>query len=157
MEELRIKCPACGVILDVKNSKNEAVKRIACPSCKTTLDIAFHEETKVDFQIGSLFFGDARYELKEGTNVIGRKHPSSKADIQIATGDPLLQTEHACVNVIRLKNGDGKCVLNGLPSLYSSADGCCVSVAGLPLVEGDEVLLQSGDEIQLGETIIIYK
>lgn len=157
MEELRIKCPACGVILDVRNSKNEAVKRIVCPSCKTTLDIAFHEETKVDFHIGSLFFGDARYELKEGTNVIGRKHPSSKADIQIATGDPLLQTEHACVNVIRLKNGDGKCVVKGLPPTISSEGECHVSVAGQELVEGDEVLLQRGDEIQLGETILIYK
>lgn len=46
MEELRIKCPSCGVILDVRNSKNEAVKRITCPNCKKHLAVTFHEEPK---------------------------------------------------------------------------------------------------------------
>lgn len=44
MEELRIKCPSCGIILDVRNSKNEAVKRIVCPNCKKQLAVTFHEE-----------------------------------------------------------------------------------------------------------------
>lgn len=44
MEELRIKCPSCGIILDVRNSKNEAVKQIVCPNCKKHLAITFHEE-----------------------------------------------------------------------------------------------------------------
>ena len=44
MEELRIKCPSCGIILAVRNSKNEAVKRITCPSCKKQLAVTFHEE-----------------------------------------------------------------------------------------------------------------
>lgn len=46
MEELRIKCPSCGIILDVRNSKNEAVKRITCPNCKKHLAVTFHEEPK---------------------------------------------------------------------------------------------------------------
>ena len=46
MEELRIKCPSCGIILDVRNSKNEAVKRITCPNCKKQLAVTFHEEPK---------------------------------------------------------------------------------------------------------------
>lgn len=46
MEELRIKCPSCGVILDVRNSKNEAVKRITCPNCKKQLAVTFREEPK---------------------------------------------------------------------------------------------------------------
>lgn len=46
MEELRIKCPSCGVILDVRNSKNEAVKRITCPNCKKHLAVTFREEPK---------------------------------------------------------------------------------------------------------------
>ena len=44
MEELRIKCPSCGIVLEVKNSKNEAVKRIICPNCKKQLAVTFHEE-----------------------------------------------------------------------------------------------------------------
>lgn len=41
MDQLRIKCPSCGIILEVKNSKNEAVKRITCPNCKKQLAVNF--------------------------------------------------------------------------------------------------------------------
>ena len=33
MEVKRVKCSNCGIILEVKNSKNEAVKLITCPQC----------------------------------------------------------------------------------------------------------------------------
>ena len=46
MEELRIKCPSCGIVLEVRNSKNEAVKRIVCPNCKKQLAVTFREEPK---------------------------------------------------------------------------------------------------------------
>ena len=46
MEELRIKCPSCGIVLAVRNSKNEAVKRITCPNCKKQLAVTFREEPK---------------------------------------------------------------------------------------------------------------
>ena len=41
MQTKRIKCPQCGVVLDVKNSQNESVKQITCPSCKATLQVKF--------------------------------------------------------------------------------------------------------------------
>ena len=44
MEELRIKCPSCGIILDVRNSKNEAVKTIVCPNCKKHLAVTFRDD-----------------------------------------------------------------------------------------------------------------
>lgn len=44
MEELHIKCPSCGIILEVRNSKNEAVKRITCPYCKRRLAVTFHDD-----------------------------------------------------------------------------------------------------------------
>lgn len=46
MEELLIKCPSCSVVLEVRNSKNEAVKRITCPNCKKQLAVTFREEPK---------------------------------------------------------------------------------------------------------------
>lgn len=46
MEELRIKCPSCGIVLEVRNSKNEAVKQITCPNCKKHLAVTFREEPK---------------------------------------------------------------------------------------------------------------
>ncbi len=44
LEELRIKCPSCGIILDVRNSRREAVKRIVCPNCKKQLALDFREQ-----------------------------------------------------------------------------------------------------------------
>ena len=44
MQTKRIKCPKCGVVLDVKNSQNEVVKQITCPSCKTALQVKFQPQ-----------------------------------------------------------------------------------------------------------------
>lgn len=41
MQVKKIKCPKCGVILEVKNSKNEEEKRIVCPKCKVGLKVRF--------------------------------------------------------------------------------------------------------------------
>ena len=46
MQVKRIKCPKCGAVLDVKNTKNEEVKLITCPSCKTSLRVTFHPQTE---------------------------------------------------------------------------------------------------------------
>lgn len=47
MQTKRIKCPQCGVVLDVKNSQNESVKQITCPSCKATLQVKFPAQQEV--------------------------------------------------------------------------------------------------------------
>lgn len=44
MDVLRIKCPSCGIILEVRNSRNESVKRIACPNCKKQLAVSFQHQ-----------------------------------------------------------------------------------------------------------------
>lgn len=44
MQTKRIKCPKCGVVLDVKNSKNELEKQIRCPQCKSPLKVTFPPE-----------------------------------------------------------------------------------------------------------------
>lgn len=154
MEVLRIKCPSCSIILDVKNSKNEAVKRITCPNCKSSLAVTFHELelAKSHFPIAlSFYYGEAHYELKEGVNIIGRKHPTSKADIQIATGDPFLRIEHASVKIVRLKDGGCKCVVKTL------GKDCLVVIEGQKLTEGDEVLLNIGGKMLLGDSLLLYK
>ena len=41
MQIKKIKCPKCGAILEVKNSKDEEEKRITCPKCKVGLKVRF--------------------------------------------------------------------------------------------------------------------
>lgn len=43
MQTKQIQCPKCGVVLEVKNSKNEEVKLITCPKCKTPLKVTFQK------------------------------------------------------------------------------------------------------------------
>lgn len=57
MEIKRIKCPSCGVLLDVRNSQNEAVKVITCPQCKTQLRVMFSQQYAATPQS----FGETEY------------------------------------------------------------------------------------------------
>ena len=68
METLRIKCPSCGIILEVKNSKNEAVKRITCPHCKKNLAVTFadvlYKNDGVELKIVRMTDGGTKYVLR---------------------------------------------------------------------------------------------
>lgn len=44
MEVKKVKCPNCGAVLSVKNSKNEALKLITCPKCKASLRVKFKQQ-----------------------------------------------------------------------------------------------------------------
>ena len=50
MEVKRVKCSNCGIILEVKNSKNEAVKLIMCPQCKAPLRVRFQPQQPLEVE-----------------------------------------------------------------------------------------------------------
>ena len=50
MEVKRVKCSNCGIILEVKNSKNEAVKLITCPQCKAPLRVRFQPQQPLEVE-----------------------------------------------------------------------------------------------------------
>lgn len=50
MEVKRVKCSNCGIILEVKNSKNEAIKLITCPQCKAPLRVRFQTQQPLDVE-----------------------------------------------------------------------------------------------------------
>lgn len=68
METLRIKCPSCGIILEVKNSKNEAVKRIVCPHCKKQLAVTFadvlYSKDGIELKVVRVADGGDKYILR---------------------------------------------------------------------------------------------
>lgn len=137
MEILKIQCPVCGIILEVKNSKNEAVKRIVCPNCKKTLAITFHDEAEAKPRnslspLPVLFYGQMRIELQEGANQM-----------------PLPDSEGIAVRVVRLKDGNCKC-------LVSANRENTVRVNGEYLLADDEVALSDGDLLQFGNTTLSF-
>ena len=123
METLRIKCPSCGIVLEVRNSKNEKVKKITCPNCQKQLAITFGD---MALPIGSLYEGSTRYQLNEGANAI-----------------PGIPSGIVELRVVRLKDGTPKHILRALTGEQK------VKVNGQNLLQDDEVVLQRGDELTI--------
>ena len=123
METLRIKCPSCGIVLEVRNSKNEKVKKITCPNCQKQLAITFGDMAA---PVGSLYEGTTRYQLNEGANAI-----------------PGIPSGLVELRVVRLKDGTPKHILRALTGEQK------VSVNGQSLMQDDEVVLQRGDELRI--------
>lgn len=146
LEELRIKCPSCGIILDVRNSRREAVKRIVCPNCKKQLALDFREQPQeaVPQQpptplyhgqqpLTPLYHGQRMLELREGINQI-----------------PLSGCEFVEIRVARLTDGSTKCIVSPLTADHP------VKVNGTALLPDDKVALAIGDELQTGSTLLVY-
>lgn len=131
MEMLRIKCPSCGIILEVKNSKHEAVKKITCPNCKKQLAVTFADDPKpknvVKTQpIGTLYEGQTAHQLFEGVNPIPHV-PSGVVELR----------------VVRLADGSCKHIIRALTAEQK------VLVNGQPLMQEDEMVLLRGDELEI--------
>ena len=136
METLQIKCPACGIILEVRNSKDEAVKRIVCPNCKKQLSITFRQPAQSqDGQksLGYLYHENKNFKLEEGQNPL-----------------PWVSTGCIQIRLIRLPDGNSKCLISVLSDDHS------VSVNGHPLQTDDEVILTFGDRFKVDDKEIIY-
>lgn len=94
METKRIKCPSCGVLLDVRNSQNEAVKMITCPQCKAQLKVMFsqqHAATPQSFgeteYVGNSN-GETQYVNRDNgeTRYVGHSSSPSQSDETILAG-----------------------------------------------------------------------
>lgn len=128
IDELRIKCPSCGVVLEVKNSRHEATKRIVCPKCKKALAVDFREKT-----LPQLFYGTTPLGLAEGINKM--VFPGF-CDVVF--------------NVARISDGSYKCSVRAL------SDSHPLLLNGQPQEQDDEVVLTTGDELQVDNTVLIY-
>ena len=133
LDHLRIQCPSCGIILDVKNSKHEAVKQIVCPNCKKQLAVNFEEELEPAAPpqpIEPLYYGEMRIDLNEGINNIA-----------------LPNCDKAEIKVVRLKDGNSKCLVRPLSDTT-------VIVNRQQLLADEQVALSKGDYLEIGKTVL---
>lgn len=134
LDQLRIQCPSCGIILDVRNSKHEALKQIVCPNCKKQLAVNFEEELEPlapPQPIEPLYYGEMRIDLKEGVNTIA-----------------LPESDKAEIKVVRLKDGSTKCMIRPL------SDDIPVKINGQQLQADEQVVLSKGDYLEIGKTCL---
>ncbi len=171
-QTVEISCPQCHVRLSVTNSKNEAVKRIKCPNCGKQIDIRFKRSVQEDgatqlggvptggeTQLGGavvhpmschLMLNGKKYDLQIGRNTIGRKAKTSNADVQLETDDLYMSRQHAIINVRRLPNG-------GITtSITNDQNKNATLVNGMELAKADEIVLNDGDQIKMGETTVTF-
>jgi len=133
LDQLRIQCPSCGIILDVKNSKHEAVKQIVCPNCKKQLAVNFEEELEPAAPpqpIEPLYYGEMRIDLNEDINNIA-----------------LPNCDKAEIKVVRLKDGNSKCLVRPLSDIP-------VKVNRQQLQAEEQVALSKGDYLEIGKTVL---
>ena len=169
---VNIKCPGCGVILRVTNSKNEAEKRFSCPNCGKHIVIPFYKikpedgETQLDGQPGAqstqvasqnveqklcyLLCNGKKYELAIGCNSVGRRAMSSNADVQIDTDDMFFSREHMLINVRRLPDGGIKVDVSNHKNKNATR------VNDFVLEQGDAIVLHDGDKILIGNTTLTF-
>lgn len=172
MNTVRIRCPKCSVLLEVRNSKNEAVKSIKCPKCGSILQIRFrvqkeeekpipvdvdNETTSVETQLtdssyskAMLIYEGLHYELNVGMNVVGRCSSNSCANVQIQCGDIYMSRSHANVNVIKTNSGKLKCIIT------NGNNKNPIFINGVKLEKTDEVVLSDNDEIKMGNTMLHF-
>lgn len=161
MEIKKVKCPQCGQILQVKNSKDEDVKSFFCPSCNASLSVRFHEkedksrtripnELKKSISLPFLISTGQIFQLSIGRNIVGRKADSSVADIQIKTDDRLISRHHALITVGQDPSG------RYCAKLTNYKNKNLTRVNGLDIVGQDEVILEEGSTILMGATVITF-
>jgi len=163
-------------MLSVKSSNDEPQKVISCPKCGAQLKVKFAHQapeartvmanmasdksttqymprraaTHAEQPYGVLIHEGQRFPLKEGRNILGRKAPSSQADIQIEEKKPYMSRMHALIEVH---------VFDGKPkvSVSNYQNKNATFVDDQRLYDGDVVNLQNGSRITIGETFLTYE
>ena len=158
---IRLKCPKCSSIINIPVCPDLENKRIKCGVCKSVSPYTEYttDETRLlnpAAPIGILKIvgsSDMVYKLKPGENIIGRKANSSKADIQIPTGDKrTMSREHLVIDV----KGDVNKGYAHHVRLYK--DGVCrTQVSEEQINYGDCIVLQSGDIIDMGDAALLFE
>lgn len=172
IQKTRVKCPSCGVLLDVRNSTGAKEKEVNCPNCKSRIVVKFNipnpltstpsntpEQTEfhtsfisglTDGIMGKLLYNGQTYPLQMGLNSVGRKASTSTANIQIDTTDRSMSRLHSIINVTRMFDGT-------LRTTIKNADNKNTTyVGGQILYDGDTIVLNDGDVIKMGNVNITF-
>ncbi|MBQ1648085.1 MAG: FHA domain-containing protein [Bacteroidales bacterium] len=169
MDKIRIKCPVCGVVLEVDDNPAYADKFVVCPNCREKRKFAefkryvpsqapADDETEADPSAETVpgFLLDRktgmRYELSDGWHTVGRKPVKTppKADIAIVTDDMGVSRVHMKVKVALARDGRHHVYVTNAENKNPTY------INGEPLKKGDIIGLRNGDIVRLSDTELQY-
>lgn len=180
IRELYCPNPMCHAPLKIRTDAKQRV--ITCPKCHTTNSLSRFLTSKPEkenddinatqgptgknnseddkrYKVGALFLevdkdnkwkGDKVLPLKRGVNIIGRQSQYSDASLQLPTGDTFISKKHFVINVVMKANSTFEHQLsdnNSTNGTYHNNEQVC---------EGDIELLQPGDRIIIGHTVLKF-
>ena len=141
MQTKRIKCPSCGVVLDVQNSKNELVKQITCPKCKAVLQVKFPPQQEP--LEAKTYYAPPKQPVADNgaTQLAGSNYGAT----QLVTDTPKISTSAKLLydgisypleegqNIIGRKGNTSKATIQiATDDRYMSRQHCSVTVTTLP-------------------------
>lgn len=165
LKSRKITCPHCKAMLEVTNPQEQEVREITCPNpaCKAVLRVNFYDgetilaENKSQEQsAGLLVYNSQKHALREGKNTIGRSDSKHTADIGIECADKSMSRLHCQIEVMKLESGKVKPVLSDLRE-QNKIDQMPLKVNDEQLSVYDQVVLEDGDYILLGDTVVKYR
>lgn len=171
-EKMQIICPNCRTKLTFLRVPNWQDKLVECPHCHFKAKANVYQSGKAaqggqgaddaptqmpgDFrpaqnsEIGviKLKASGRCFQLKMGTNVLGRVAQSGTADLKIST-DPYMSRRHLQIDVLQTAMG----VEHRLVEIDSKN---IIVLNGRPIQRGDIIKLNYGDQMTLGQTEVVF-
>ncbi len=179
-EKIKIGCPNCGAILEVKAMQGIEDKNVTCPVCRKSSPYAnfkrkslpagdehtqYPDADKTDYKegetkmnteasyaLGTIRHGDTTFRLAMGSNIVGRKANGSKAHVQLTCTGKRMSREHL---VIEVKKVQGVGIVHYV-SLYK-AQVNPTRVGNSMLEYGDKIVLKNHDIIKLPDMDVRFE
>lgn len=176
MATLSVVCPNCRSRLSIKDAPGIQDKMLSCPICQYKAKVSLYQlgqagkggQKPVGGESGDTIIphyntdmGQMRvvqnsqiFELKMGSQVMGRLANSGKADLQIGVDkntDPYMSRRSVQIEVVK---NERKGILHKLVCMKTPNP---ILLNGNKVNEGDQVWLKFGDKLTLGKTDVVLE
>lgn len=185
MQVKRVKCPNCGVVLDVKNSKNETQKQITCPQCESPLQVNF--APKKEPLIAETYYAPKHLRNEGATQLAIRKDKSHEPSLPKEESHAELVYQGHSYLLSEGLNVIGRSATSSMATIqiqtddrYMSRQHATIEINTLPdgtikavlsnyknknqttinaqvIETGDKIKLEDGNTITMGKTTVVFK
>lgn len=149
-QEKQVECPHCHfkAKADVYQSGSMAQGGQGADNDSTQLPNSFHPAQNGEIGVIKVLSSGRVFQLKEGTNVLGRVAETGNADLKISN-DKYMSRRHLQIDVVKTPWG----LEHRLVEIDSKN---IIILNGQPIQRGDILKLKFGDKMMLGMTEVVF-